>query len=192
MVGSCFEPRPRYGRRYDQSPDNARQAAVLILLYPHQDRWYVPLTLRPGHLPDHAGQISLPGGAIEPGEGSSAAAVREFHEELGAAGLAIDLLGRLSPLYVQASNFRVEPWVGMARQRPQFCPNSIEVEQLIEVPLVHLLDPANLGSHQRELGGQSYTAPHFAWESYRIWGATCMILGEFVTIVRPLLFPPGE
>ena len=63
MVGSRFEPRPRLGRHYGCSPPDARPAAVLLLLYPHQERWHVPLTLRPEHLPAHAGQVSLPGGA---------------------------------------------------------------------------------------------------------------------------------
>ena len=184
VVGSRFEPTPRYDRQYDQPPFDARKAAVLVLLYPHAERWHLPLTLRPAHLPDHAGQISLPGGSIEPGEASHAAAVREFHEELGAGGHAIELLGRLSPLYVHASRFRIEPWVGVAWDRPAMVPNPAEVAALLEVPLDHLLDPANLSCHTRMYQGQSYTAPHFAWREHSIWGATCMILGELVTLLE--------
>ena len=184
MVGSRFEPRPRMGRRYDRIPADARPSAVLALIYPHEDRWYLPLTLRPAHLVAHAGQVSLPGGAIEPGETSWQAAVREFHEELGAEGLAIEPLGRLSAIYVQASHFRIEPWIGFAPQRPAMTPNPAEVEALLEVPLDHLVDPANFGFHQRERKGIPYHAPHFAWKSYRIWGATCMILGELVTVLE--------
>ncbi|MHC4399331.1 MAG: NUDIX hydrolase [Planctomycetota bacterium] len=186
MVGSRFEPRPRPLRNYDRFPPDARQAAVLILLYPHQGRWQVPLTVRPMHLPDHAGQVSLPGGAIEPGETSREAAIREFHEELGAAGHAIDLLGRLSPVYVAASNFRVEPWIGSADSRPPLVPNPDEVERLLEMPLEHLVDPASFGSHLRKENGRPYTAPHFVWQEHRIWGATCMILGELVTLIGEL------
>jgi len=184
MVASRFEPQPRLWRHYDQAPPTARQAAVLILLYPHEDRWHLPLTLRPSHLPDHAGQISLPGGAVELGETGDQAAIREFHEELGALGEAMELLGRLSPIYVHASNFRVEPWVGVMDHRPTLTPNPAEVEQLLEIPLDHLLDPNNFGSHERHDRGHTYSAPHFAWQTHRIWGATCMILGEFVTIVE--------
>ena len=183
MVGSRFESKPRFGRHYDCAPPDARQAAVLILLYPHQDRWHLPLTLRPADLPDHPGQISLPGGAIEPGESGSQAALREFHEELGDPTLELRVLGHLSPLYVHASNFRVEPWVAVAPRRPQWSPSRIEVAQLLEVPLDHLLDPANLGCHERQYQGQSYVAPHFAWKDHSIWGCTCMILGELVTIL---------
>ncbi|MFH1920957.1 MAG: CoA pyrophosphatase [Planctomycetota bacterium] len=182
--GSRFTPDPRGARHYREPPPDARAAAVLVLFYPHQGRWHLPLTLRPKHLPDHAGQVSLPGGAIEPGETSWAAAVREFHEELGAWDQEIERLGRLSPLYVAASNFRVEPWVAATGHRPPLAPNPAEVDEVFEVPLAHLLDPANFGCHPRFDKGRRYTAPHFAWQSHRIWGATCAILGELVTLLE--------
>ena len=161
MVGSRFEPHPRPWRHYDAAPPDARAAAVLLLLYPHHSQWWLPLTLRPAHLAAHAGQVSLPGGAVEPGETAAAAAIREFHEELGDDGQPIDLLGTLSPLYVQASNYLVTPWVGVAPSRPVFVPNPAEVEALLEVPLLHLLDPANFGSHVRQHEGQTYQRPAF-------------------------------
>lgn len=181
----CFLPHPPPSWHREASPD-ARPAAVLLLLYPHNGCWHVPLTLRPSHLPDHAGQVSLPGGAIEPGETSQMAALREFHEELGADETRIDMLGQLSPRYVAVSNFRIEPWVGVCGDRPEWSPNRDEVEKLLEVPLSHLMDPANLGCHRRPDGRSSYTAPHFAWQSYRVWGATCAMLGEFVTVLAEL------
>ena len=182
-VESRYGPRPHDGRHYAEPPPDARTAAVLVLLYPHEETWWIPLTLRPTSLPDHGGQVCLPGGAVEPGETGREAAVREFHEELGADGLSIELLGRLSPLYVRASNFHVKPWVGVARREPRLVANPAEVEEIIEVPLSHLLDPANLGSHQRRRNDEPYTAPHFVWESHRIWGATCLILGELVMVL---------
>ncbi len=182
-VESRFGPQPNDGRHYADPPADARTAAVLVLLCPDEDSWRIPLTLRPTSLPDHGGQICLPGGAIEPGETGREAAIREFHEELGAEGLSIELLGRLSPLYVPASNFHVKPWVGVARREPRLVANPAEVDEIIEVPLVHLLDPANLGSRQRSRDGRSYRAPHFRWQSHRIWGATCLILGELVTVL---------
>ena len=183
MIGSRFEPHPRPWRHYDAPPADAREAAVLLLLYPHEKRWHLPLTLRPAHLPAHAGQVSLPGGAMEPGETTAQAAIREFHEELGDDGLPIRLLGALSPLYVQASNYQVAPWVAVAERRPAFVPNPTEVAELLEVPLAHLLAPANFGGQPRQHEGRHYLAPHFLFQSHRIWGATCMILGELVTIL---------
>jgi len=186
MVGSRFAPQPALGRRYDRPAADARNAAVLVLLYPHEGRWHLPLTLRPPHLPDHPGQVSLPGGALDPGETGRQAAVREFHEELGAAGHAIDLLGGLSPIYVAASNFLIQPWVAATARRPDMVPNPAEVEKLLEVPLDHLLDPANFAYHERRHEGRPFRAPHFSFSSYRVWGATCMILGELVTLLEAL------
>lgn len=184
-----FETRPSLGGHSDEAPPDARQAAVLVLLYPWLDRWHLPLTLRPAHLPDHAHQVCLPGGALEPGEASDRAAIREFHEELGADEVDLRLLGRLTPIYVRASNFRVDPWVASTDRRPVWSPNAHEVEQLLEVPLEHLLDPTNLASHQRQYQGQAYTAPHFVWQSEQIWGATCRMLGEFVALLEQLRLP---
>jgi len=182
----CFQPQPQLWRYYDAPRAEARPAAVLVLLYPSEGKWHVPLTLRPDHMIEHGGQISLPGGTIEPGETGGEAAIREFHEELGAADARIELLGRLSPLYVQGSNYQITPWVGVADCRPSMVPFPGEVEALLEIPLPHFLDPANLDAGQREYRGQTYRAPHFLWRSHRIWGATCMILGELVTVVREI------
>lgn len=186
MIGSRFEPRPCPWRHYDVAPRGSRAAAVLVLLYPHNGEWHVPLTLRPSHLAAHAGQVSLPGGAVEPGETTAQAAIREFHEELGADGQSIDLLGALSPLYVEASNYMVTPWVAAAESRPPFAPNPAEVEEVLEIPLKDLLDPAHFGSEPRRHEGHIYDAPHFHCQSHRVWGATCMILGEFVTVLEEI------
>jgi 8-oxo-dGTP pyrophosphatase MutT (NUDIX family) len=186
LAGSRFEPQPVLCGHYDAPPPGAKLAAVLLLLYPHQDHWHLPLTLRPADLPVHGGQVSLPGGALNPGETAAEGALREFHEELGAVGHPIRLLGRLSPIYVRASNFRVEPWVAATGGRPEMTPNPAEVAAILEVPLMHLLDPANFGRHERDHRGQMYLAPHFAFASYRIWGATCTMLGELVTVLEQL------
>jgi len=185
-VAARFEMRPPLERHHEKPPPGARPAAVLLLVYPHEDHWHLPLTLRPEHLPAHAGQVSLPGGAISPGETSPHAAIREFQEELGGADEPIRLLGLLSPIYVLASNYRIEPWVGAAEHRPAMTPNPEEVAELLEIPLRYLLDPANLGHHVRLYDGARYEAPHFLWPPHRIWGATCRILGEFATVLEEL------
>ncbi len=179
-VDARFGARPMPLHHYGPHPADSRLAAVLILLYPHEDAWHLPLTLRPAHLEDHAGQVSFPGGAIEPGETDREAAIRELHEELGTEGHPIEPLGALSPIYVRASRFRITPWVAATRTRPGFQSNPAEVEQLLEVPLPHLLDPANHQSHRRQHEGRTLTATHFQWQSHQIWGATCLMLGELV------------
>lgn len=175
-----FEPEGAGGRHY-LTPENARSAAVLVLVYPDADGWRLPLTLRPDTLPDHPGQVSLPGGAVDPGEDTAATALRELREELGVT-TPVRLLGRLSPIYVFASNFAVTPWVGAIEVRPQWTPSPAEVAEVLEPPLAHLLNPANYGTHPRELAGRSQSVPHIVYERHRIWGATSMILSEFADV----------
>ena len=179
-----FEPSLCYGRHLGPPAVRARAAAVLALLYPHEGEWHLPLTVRPATLVAHAGQISLPGGSVDPGETGPQAALRELEEELGAGAQGVELLGGLSPLYVYVSEFQVTPWVAVAKERPDFAPSPYEVAELLEVPLSHLLDPANRGRHSRRQRGIEYSAPHFLWGRHRIWGATSMILGELVEILE--------
>lgn len=183
MVGSKYEPSPRPGPRVDFPPAHARRSSVMLLLFWDQDRWKIPLTVRQDTLPDHPGQICLPGGAVEAGETIDAAAIRECREELGFKE-HIDLIGGLSPLYVGVSNFLIETRVGVLDRRPLWCPNVREVAEVLEIPLDHLFDEAHFGSRERFSHGRSFLAPFFAWKNHEIWGATCMILGEFITVVE--------
>lgn len=179
-----FAPELSYGRHAGPVPADARQAAVLALLYPHQGAWHIPLTVRPTTMHAHAGQISLPGGTTELGEASFECALRELTEELGVSPDRVELLGSLTPLYLFVSNFVITPWIGVARKRPDWVPNPFEVAELLEIPLAHLIDSRNRGSHARQHRGLSLTVPHLQWGRHRIWGATSMILGEFAAVVR--------
>jgi 8-oxo-dGTP pyrophosphatase MutT (NUDIX family) len=179
-----FSPRPNPWPDEHVIPADVRAAAVLILLYPHENAWHIPLLLRPTDETVHSGQICFPGGAVEPEEDAASAAVREFHEELGADGAPIELIGPLSPWHVRASNYLITPWIGCAPRKPQFAPNALEVAAYFDAPLRHFLDPANFSAHEREHRGARYVFPHFDFAGHRVWGATCRILGEFVTILR--------
>ena len=95
-----------FGRHRGPAEFGARRAAVLVVLYPHEGQWHLPLILRPAHMLDHAGQVSLPGGTIEPRETSQEAAFREFSEELGVPSTDLQMFGQLSELYLFASNFQ--------------------------------------------------------------------------------------
>lgn len=179
-----YQPELSLGRHRGPPPLTARQAAVLVLLYPHEQQWHVPLMLRPLHMPDHAGQVSLPGGMIEPGETSREAAIREYTEELGAPADDLELLGQLSPLYLFATNFQITPWVATVGAQPRWQPSEREVQRLLEVPLPHLLDPLNTSHIERRQRGLEFRAPCFRWDSEAIWGATSMILAELIASVR--------
>jgi 8-oxo-dGTP pyrophosphatase MutT (NUDIX family) len=178
-----FAPRPPRGN-WDPSriPDTARPAAALLLLYPHADRVHVVLTERHSDLPHHPGQISLPGGRVDPGETLSHTALREAQEEVGVDPSQVRILGSLSSVFVFVSNFTIHPFVGVTTARPSFALAPQEVEALIEVPLDHLRDPARFHWGRRTREGISMEFPYFDLGDREVWGATAMILGEFAVL----------
>ncbi len=184
---SRFAPGLNYGRQFGPPARDARPAAVLVLLYPHEDQWHLPLILRPTGMSSHAGQIGLPGGRIEPGESTQEAALRETEEELGIRLTETDLLGRLSPSWVHPTNYSITPHVAAVDRRPTMCPNPDEVAQVLEVPLAGLLDPARRGSHEINRRGVIFTAPHITWGAHRIWGATGIVLGELIDVLEEVV-----
>lgn len=186
-----FEPELSFGRHYAPPPDDARSAAVIALFYPSADDWLLPLTARPHTMTDHAGQVSLPGGMIDPGESSEQAALRELEEELGVDRRSVTLLGQLTPLYLFVSNFQVVPWVGIVHEPPTLRPNPHEVAELIIAPVSQLLNEANVGRHGRRFNGLSFSAPHILWQGHHIWGATGMILGELRAVLGEALANPS-
>lgn len=178
-----FEPELSYGRHGGPATKGLRPAAVLALLYPRDDRWHLPLTLRPANLANHASQISLPGGRIEPGESAEGAALRELHEELGVSPGEVQLLGRLTSLVVYSGGFHVEALVGVCWQTPTFDPSPAEVDQLLEVPLDWLCDARSHCLAEQRRFGAAFSAPGFAWQGLCVWGATAMMLAELVAAV---------
>lgn len=180
---SRFAPALCYGRHQGPPAQNARQAAVMVLLYPDREHWRLPLTLRPDYLPNHGGQISFPGGQIEAGESIEAAARRELHEELGIDERELRVLGCLTPVYVFGSNFLVTPCVAVLAGEPEFRPCPHEVADLLTPSLDALGDPRCRGSLTIERRGVRFTAPCIRHEQHCIWGATNMMLAEFLAIV---------
>lgn len=161
-----------------------RAAATLVLLYPGDggDAGLV-LTLRPLSLKAHSGQVSLPGGSLEPGETPEDAARREAWEEVGVDPAAPDVLGRLTPLYIPPSGFSVWPVVAAVGERPAFRAQEAEVAALIEVRAAALLDPDTRRSRPHELGGARVEVPFFDLGGYEVWGATAMMLAEFAAVL---------
>lgn len=175
-----FAPTPPFkGWQPDDQPAGAREAAALILLYPGEHGPSFPLTVRRDDLPHHPGQISLPGGGLDPGEDPAAGALREAHEEIGIDPSAVRIIGALSPLWVIVSNFVVRPFIGVTDHRPDFRAAPREVAQLIETPIAWVRDPQRVSSDQRMRGGILVDFPYFDFDGHRVWGATGMILGEF-------------
>jgi 8-oxo-dGTP pyrophosphatase MutT (NUDIX family) len=172
-----MSPQLSYGRHSGPAPATARAAAVMLLLFQRGRRWHVPITKRPAALTRHGGQISLPGGRIEPGETSSSAAQRELIEELG-VGHSMTQLGQLPERYVYASDYVVTPHVAWVDAAPSWIPDAREVERVVELPLEVLFSPACLGQMVIRRGPLSFSTPCFAYGSDRIWGVTAVILAE--------------
>ena len=172
-----------YGRHHGPIPDDARQAAVLVVLHPTTVGWSIPAIVRPETMKTHAGQVSLPGGMIETNETSVQTALREFEEELGAPAGGLQVLGPLTPVYVFVSGFEVAPIVAVSPQSLVFSPNPHEVAAVVELPLGQLCDPARRGRHTIERRGLRFSVPHFAIAGQQVWGATSLMLAEFVVLL---------
>lgn len=162
--------------------------AVLILLYPHQGDLLFPLTQRHTYKGAHSGQVSLPGGKIEPQDvGTDATALRETHEEIGVAPEHVRLLGKLTELYIPPSNFLVHPYVGYAEQRPEMKKDDFEVAELFEGNIKSLLDENTVEETKVPIpGNMKIKTPYFNIHEKVVWGATAMILSE----LRELLLKP--
>ncbi len=180
-------PRPRPGWRPGAMGDYRRLAAALLLIYPG-DGASIVLTIRSGALSHHSGQVSLPGGAVSEGETVSQAALREAGEEIGIDGAAVRVIGILTPLDIPVSGFLLHPVVGVMGHRPEFLAADGEVERILEVPVDDLLDPARIGFDHRLRDGVHYDVPFFGVGGEVVWGATAMVLAEFLWLLgwRPV------
>ncbi len=153
-------------------------AAVLVALIEREQGFNVLLTRRTEHLRDHAGQISFPGGRIEPHDPSpAAAALREAEEEVGLAAARVELIGRL-PSYERRTGYLVHPVVGLVRPPVRLSPDPYEVAEIFEVPLAFFLDPGNHRWHYVEYEGRRHRLCAMPYKDYFIWGATAAILRE--------------
>jgi 8-oxo-dGTP pyrophosphatase MutT (NUDIX family) len=164
--------------------ETCSNAGVLLLLYPKNNELVLVLTRRTDRVVNHQGQISLPGGRQEKGETIRQTAIRETGEELGVSADTIEILGELTPLYVPVSNFCIHPLVAFAPIRPHITPSPFEVDEVIEIPLNHLLDDSNIQHETRIIREYEVCIPFYQFQQYKIWGATAMVLSEFIEILR--------
>ena len=157
-------------------------AAVLILLYPSGERTGLVFIKRNEYDGPHSAQVSFPGGAWEKGDGSLAnTAVREAREELGVDG-EIVLLGQMTDLDIPVSNFRVTPFVAHTPERPVFRPDPSEVQYVIESTVEALLDPSARQTETWDFREMQVDVPFYEVNGEKIWGATAMMLCEFLQL----------
>ncbi len=161
-----------------------QKSSVLILLYPDNSLLTTVFMKRVEDNTPHSGQISFPGGRAERGDTSlQDTALRETQEELGVAASDIEIVGQLTPLQINVSNMEVIPFIGLFYQKPRFNPSSKEVDYLIEVRLRDLLNPRIIENKSLVSRDNKLSIPFYNVGGNHIWGATAMILSEFLDIL---------
>ena len=177
-------PRPRREWSPGFNPDNVRPAAGLLLVFPIDDRAHILLTVRAETLGRHRGQVSLPGGVLEPGETYEQAALREAHEEVALPFDGVRVLGALTPLDIPVSGFRLHPIIAALNWRPTLSPAGGEVARIVEVDVEALGDPARPAEADWTRDGVAMRVPVFRAAGAEIWGATAMVLSEFLSVLK--------
>lgn len=152
-----------------------QQAAVLVPVIDYGTKLHILFTQRALHLRHHPGQISFPGGRIEPGETSCEAALREAQEEIGLPASNVELLGRL-PLQSTSTGFTIQPWVGLLKPQQSWILQADEVAGIFEVPLTHFLQQENRHQFSLPLRGKIQQLHAMPYQDKFIWGATAAIL----------------
>jgi 8-oxo-dGTP pyrophosphatase MutT (NUDIX family) len=174
-------------RRFERADfPPARPAATLLAIYPDADgSLVVPLTVRHGDLRAHAGEVSLPGGAVDATDtGPEAAALREAWEEVGLPPSDVRIVGALDPVWIPVSNFELQPFVGVLAARPSLVPHDAEVAAIVELPLAALWDPDVVGVEEVVVrGGLRLRAGAFRYGGVVVWGATALTLGMLAHVL---------
>lgn len=177
------DPRPE-NKVYTEVQDFCKRAGVLVLLYLKGTRVFVVLTRRTELVEHHQAQISFPGGRQEEGENLEQTALRETCEELGIQVSAFQVLGPLTPLYIPPTNYCIYPVVAKMTEPHQFKPSPYEVAEVLEIPLDYLCDQKTVRRETWTLHGMNVEVPFYFFEGHKIWGATAMVLAEFVEILK--------
>ncbi|MDR9416452.1 MAG: CoA pyrophosphatase [Gracilimonas sp.] len=179
-------PFPKNGmnrRKYEPANDDFRNSSVLVPVIAWNEELEILFTLRTKSI-NHGGQLSFPGGGKEGDETIEETALREAQEEIGLYPENVQILGRMTPLYVGHSDNMVAPVVGLITKEQDFTKNPNEVDEIITVPLKDFVDDHLLVSEEWQLRQTPYHVPY--WDIYHVplWGATAMMMSEFVEIAR--------
>ena len=176
------------GRRLKSNDDelsSVKMSSVLLLLFPEGEQLYICLTKRPQTMKHHPGQISFPGGKVEKDDTSAEmTALREAREEVGIDHDQIEILGKLSDLYVEVSQFSIQPFLAWADQRPDFLVDFGEVEKLILFPVSDFVANEIISEIELETVTGSLQVKYYPYDGEFIWGATAMILSELIEILK--------
>ena len=164
---------------------NARKASVLLCFYEHKDELYLTLIKRTTYDGPHSGQISFPGGKPVSLDSSLwDTAKREFKEELGVDLSSASPLLTLSRVYIPPSNFLVTPFVAVVKKKPFFHLDSREVALKIDISLYELIHLKIKQGPILEGNYKGVVVPCYVYEGHMIWGATAMVLSEFILFLK--------
>jgi len=168
-------------------PEYARMGAVLILLFEEEGAMKTCFIERTQYDGVHSGQIAFPGGKNEPGETLEQTALREAEEEIGVKQSDVHILGQLTELYIPPSNFLVHPFVGSISYKPSFFLQAAEVAEVVEIKIDDLADVRFRGEKNISLSnGNTVQTPFFGLQGKTVWGATAMIISEFLEVVSSI------
>lgn len=173
-------------RSYDRSAfPPARPASTLLAIYPDADgRLVLPLTVRQSDLRAHAGEVSLPGGSVDPADASpEAAALREAWEEIGLKPELVRIAGTLDEVWIPGSNYELRPFVGTVSQRPILVPQDAEVSAIVELPLEALFDDDVFGTEEFSGEGWKLLAGAYRYGGVKVWGATAFTLNMLAQVL---------
>lgn len=160
-------------------------AAVLVPLFSLEGRRHVLLTKRSQAVEHHKGEISFPGGKLDPEDADLlSCALRETDEEVGIKPADIRIIGELDDFYTVATRYVVAPFVGMIPYPYAFRPSGREIEGLLSVPLEVFFDPAYKSEDIWMFQGQSIPMVSYHWNGHVIWGATARILKHFAELIE--------
>ncbi|MBM3301227.1 MAG: CoA pyrophosphatase [Deltaproteobacteria bacterium] len=164
--------------------DGMITAAVLVPLFSRNGEPHVLMTKRSDLVEHHKGEISFPGGKLDPEDlDLKSCALRETEEEIGIDPRDVRIVGELDDFYTVATNYLVVPFVGVIPYPYEFRPSSREIDTLLGVPLRIFFDPQRRTEETWIIRGQSVEVVSYLWEGHNIWGATARILKHFVEIL---------
>jgi 8-oxo-dGTP pyrophosphatase MutT (NUDIX family) len=175
-------------KNFNYNKSNTTDSAVLISLFPFKEELYTVFILRADYKGVHSGQISFPGGRKDKqDENLIQTALREAQEETGIKPDNVNILGQLTELYVYPSNFIIYPFIGYLNEKPDFIPDPKEVKDIIVFPLEKLCDDRIRSSKLiKAASGLEIEAPYYNLNGHVLWGATAMIVSEFVQVLREI------
>ena len=178
-------PESRLNMSLNFDEKEVKKSAVLLFLFPENGTFNLLFIKRAKDGSRHSGQIAFPGGKFEYFDnGLMNTALRETEEEVGIPKENIKVIKKLSSLFIPVSNFMVYPYVGISDKKPDFKLNTDEVQEIYELDFRKLLSAKRI-EKTFMVRNQEIKSPFYVFENFEIWGASAMILSEFIDLIKP-------